>query len=406
MEASPQHFFERPIGRLSNGLLAVQPDSTLCALARRGSAPASEALYMRYHRQIAGFIAHTLGPRRTAEDVADITQEVFAAMFGALGGRDREKPFKPWLYTIARNRAIDAIRARRPATSELETETPAAKGEPHDALERRFDLTWVVGALDALPERQREALVLREFAGLSYAEIAATLDTTVPAVKQLISRARATVTESASDAGVARPKLAKAMAATAPVIISSDSWAALAARLGIAAGASGGVAKIAAATLVVGVIGGAGVGSADLAWVSRDAASAQHAQRADSGAPRGGPEAPPPTAADPIPPDEHRGEGDQTRDEHRAEARRREGEDRGEDSDRESGDGDRSGSREESESDDGDRRDSDTGSREAPESSDSFDGDHERSGDGVDESSDSGSDSRSDSGSGSDGESE
>lgn len=246
------------MGRVPVGLLTTQADATLCAFACRGHSAAYEALYSRYHSRISRFIAHMIGSRRDTEDVADIAQDVFVAAFGALRTRSRDRPFRPWLYTIARNRTIDHIRACQPAMTELDTEQLAGGGEPDDAVDRRDDLAWVVDALDALPARQREALVLREFGGLSYAEIAVTLGTSTGAVKQLLTRGRAALTEAATKAGVGRRPLADALAAAAGAVATAGDWPAIAAQLGLSVSGGAFAGKLATAACAAALVGGGG----------------------------------------------------------------------------------------------------------------------------------------------------
>jgi hypothetical protein len=125
--------------------------------------------------------------------------------------RDREVDFKPWLFTIARNRCLSMLRARR--------ETPAELAEPstaglHDEVARREDLRQLVADVGRLPEEQRTALVLSEVGDLSHAEIAQVLDCEVASVKGLVFRARSALVERQlardADCGAIREELADA----------------------------------------------------------------------------------------------------------------------------------------------------------------------------------------------------
>ena len=111
-----------------------------------------------------------LGSREEAEDVV---QHTFAAAYNDLqrGGK-RQITLKPWLYTIARNRCISLLRARREQAAELE-EIPTAG--LHEQVEHRADLRDLLGDLRELPDEQRAALLLAEAADLSHAEVAAVL---------------------------------------------------------------------------------------------------------------------------------------------------------------------------------------------------------------------------------------
>ena len=103
-----------------------------------------------------------------------------------------EITLKPWLYTIARNRCLSLLRARREQTAELE-EIPT--DGLHEQVERRADLRELLGDLRELPEEQREALLLAEAADLSHAEVADVLGCEVGRVKALVFRARSGLIE-------------------------------------------------------------------------------------------------------------------------------------------------------------------------------------------------------------------
>lgn len=249
-----------PLAPVSRGLLATQPDSTLCALARRGHNGAYAALYARYQPAISRFVSQLLGHGR-AEDAADVTQEVFAAAFSAMTARDREVPFKPWLYKIARNRSIDYLRAKRPITADLDGDTLPSAETPATQFEQREELRLVVTAIESLPTRQREALVLRELGGLSHDEIATTLETTVPSVKQLLTRGRASVNKRANLEGARGGRqLRKSLAAIYPPIPIAGGWNSLAGTLGLVGASAGTASKVAAIALIIGAIGGGAAG--------------------------------------------------------------------------------------------------------------------------------------------------
>ncbi len=270
MEASPQlnpHGGSGQRHSLPSRLLQTQPDAVLCRLARRGNAGAFEALYGRYHRGVYGFVFHLLGRGATAEDAEDIAQEAFSTAFNRLADHRPEASFRSWLYTIARNRAYDQIRTRKPLSEDV-TEFPVVSGTGTEGdAERRANMAWLVGAMGELPERQREALVMRELGGLSYGEIASGLDTTVPGVKQLINRARGTLASAAEGEDLRPPrKLAKQLNALVPALPMAAGGTAISA-IGIGgsatvAGAGGmsAVTKIAATVLAAAAIGGGAAG--------------------------------------------------------------------------------------------------------------------------------------------------
>ena len=132
-----------------------------------------------------------LGDRSSAED---LTQDVFLRVHQALPRyREGHDPW-PWLVSIARNLLVDALRSaqrmERP-TSDLEFE--ANQGEPSELVLRREKEDRVRRALARLPEDQRQTVLLRNFAGLSHAEIARQLGLSDLAVRKRYSRALATL---------------------------------------------------------------------------------------------------------------------------------------------------------------------------------------------------------------------
>ncbi|MGH3020011.1 MAG: RNA polymerase sigma factor, partial [Gaiellaceae bacterium] len=142
-----------------------------------------ERLYRRHRRDVYRAVLRDV---RDAEEAEDVTQIAFLDAYRALQRGD--EPIRPraWLLTIAQNAVRRRYRTRAlgPREVELQAELLVAPDETGpSAVEIRQ-------AFARLTPSQRKALVLREIAGRSYAEIAATLDLTVPAVETLLFRAR------------------------------------------------------------------------------------------------------------------------------------------------------------------------------------------------------------------------
>ena len=173
-----------------SGLLALAGDERLVEQIRRGNERAFEVAFERYGGGILGFCRHMLGSPEEAEDAV---QHTFAAAFNDLQrGGERQIALKPWLYTIARNRCLSLLRARREQTAELE-DIPT--DGLHEQVERRADLRELLADLRELPEEQRAALLLAEAADLSHAEVAGVLGCEVARVKALVFRARSGLIE-------------------------------------------------------------------------------------------------------------------------------------------------------------------------------------------------------------------
>jgi RNA polymerase sigma factor (sigma-70 family) len=167
-----------------------EPDEALVAFVLQGSEAAFEAIYDRHHRGLIAFCRHMLRSREEAEDAL---QHTFAAAYRSLTAGERPNALKPWLYTIARNRCLTVLRARRTRDDVVAAETPtdgAVVEGLSDAVQRRSDLRDLVADLHRLPEDQRAALVLFELGDHSHAEIADVLSVDRDKVKALVFQAR------------------------------------------------------------------------------------------------------------------------------------------------------------------------------------------------------------------------
>ena len=174
--------------RLPSRLLRAAPDERLVAALRRGDEAAFEAIYDRHHRALLGFCRHMLGSHEEAEDAL---QRVFVAAHRHLCGGTEHVNLKPWLYTIARNRCLSMLRARRETLALDDVREPSGDGLAlADEVELGEELKDLLGDIARLPDDQRAALVLAELGDLSQQEIAATLDVRTDKVKALIFQAR------------------------------------------------------------------------------------------------------------------------------------------------------------------------------------------------------------------------
>lgn len=163
-------------------------DEDLMLQAAEGDMDAFEQLVQR-HQQAALNIAHRfLGRSSQAEDVA---QEAFLKILAGAGRYRPTARFRTYLYNVIWHLCVDSYRRKRPlALDELAPPQDEAEGPPETAL-RGERAEQVRRAIDALPERQRMALVLKHFEEMSYEEIAEVMDCSASAVDALLSRARA-----------------------------------------------------------------------------------------------------------------------------------------------------------------------------------------------------------------------
>ncbi|HEX6781727.1 MAG TPA: sigma-70 family RNA polymerase sigma factor [Solirubrobacterales bacterium] len=169
--------------------LRAQPDRRLVGLVRDGYDAAFEEIVRRYRRPLDRFAAAIVGGRSE-----DVTQDAFSKALLALRGTEAEIELRPWLYRIVRNTALNDLRDRGPAAEELDEAVPGARSAAAVA-ESRQELRELMERLQALPEPQRAALVMRELEGLSHEEIAAALGVSGGAARQTIYRARAALRE-------------------------------------------------------------------------------------------------------------------------------------------------------------------------------------------------------------------
>ena len=181
-----------PVRTEQEGALAAVPSTGRASEVERSAAPeadAARALYDRHAGQIYSFCLHRLGSREEAEDAVQTT---FLNAFRGLRRGVVPEAETAWLFKIAENVCLTRRRSawrrgRVESPSDLQAfqdVTPAREGDSGDQLIPLGD------ALAAMPEAQRRAILLREWQGLSYKEIAAEMAVSASAVETLIFRAR------------------------------------------------------------------------------------------------------------------------------------------------------------------------------------------------------------------------
>lgn len=164
--------------------------------AKQGETEAIHFLYVRYAADVQRFVNSFVQDHHEAED---ITQNVFAKLITAIHKYEqREVPFTAWILRVARNAALDHVRARRAIPAEEVRVADAGQGEV--GLERNHDLRR---AFDQLPTDQREVLVLRHVLGLSPVEIADALGKSESSVHGLHHRGRRALRTSLIEFGAA-----------------------------------------------------------------------------------------------------------------------------------------------------------------------------------------------------------
>jgi RNA polymerase sigma factor (sigma-70 family) len=225
-------------------MLRTQSDARLVDLVRAGHAAAFEAIVQRYRRQLLAYCSRLL-PASRAEDAV---QQTFLKAYQAMISGDAELTLRPWLYRIAHNASLNLLRQNGWSHEQLDENMDGVQ-RPDQAVELRERLRSTLRAVKALPERQRDAVLLREVEGLSYEEIALALGVGDGAVRQLLHRARATLQAGAT--AVTPTGLVERLTSA---MTSGGDPVARATELAAGAGAGVGAVKLGAAVLATGVI--------------------------------------------------------------------------------------------------------------------------------------------------------
>jgi RNA polymerase sigma-70 factor (ECF subfamily) len=167
-------------------------DEELVERFQNGEASAFDTLVRRWERKLQGAIYRLVGP---GDDVRDLSQETLLKAYRGLGTFKKEARFSSWLYQIALNVCRDRMRRSRGKShvsfDELSEGGEAVGDAGPSALEliEARDLSrQVAAAVAALPEDQREVVVLKEYQGLTFLEIAETLDVPLSTVKTRLYR--------------------------------------------------------------------------------------------------------------------------------------------------------------------------------------------------------------------------
>jgi len=173
-------------------------DEALVERVQGGDRTAFDLLVRKYQHKIANLVSRYVYDRA---EVADITQEVFIKAYRAIGNFRGDSAFYTWLYRIAINTAKNYLVSlgRRPPGSDIDagdaelidagSDLRVIDTPEHVLLSDEIART-VAAALDRLPEELRTAITLREIEGMSYEEIAQTMDCPIGTVRSRIFRAR------------------------------------------------------------------------------------------------------------------------------------------------------------------------------------------------------------------------
>lgn len=194
------------IGQTSAQMALRDPGIRLMLRVREEDPTAFGQLVEEYQHRVVGVMFHVVG---NAEEAEDLAQETFLRVYRSRAKYTPKAKFTTWLFTIANNLALNAIRDRKkrntvplaPTDSQALAVAPFNRLEQsrHPAPTQRLQHTelseHIRAALEQLNERQRIAVILNKFEEMNYAEIAEVMEMSVKAVKSLLSRARARLRE-------------------------------------------------------------------------------------------------------------------------------------------------------------------------------------------------------------------
>lgn len=168
--------------------LSEVSDEALLVLYANGDPEAARSLTLRLAPRVMGYAARVLGDRAEAEDVV---QEAMLRLWRiAPEWRQGEAKVATWLYRVAANLCTDRLRRKRPKGLDEVDEPPDEAPAPLARMIEADRLAALETALGALPERQRQAVVLRHLEGLANPEIARVMDIGVEAVESLVARGK------------------------------------------------------------------------------------------------------------------------------------------------------------------------------------------------------------------------
>jgi RNA polymerase sigma-70 factor (ECF subfamily) len=165
-------------------------DEALVAATRAGSDAAFTAIVQRYEPQLVAYARQVLGGHH--HDAEECVQDAFVRALSSLRRNDAEIALRPWLHAIVRNRCLDQLRKPQ-RTTDLEPMQAVLADHgpgPVSMIAHRQKLDAVVDGMEALPERQRRALVMHELEDRSHSQIGRALGVSAGASKALVCRAR------------------------------------------------------------------------------------------------------------------------------------------------------------------------------------------------------------------------
>jgi RNA polymerase sigma-70 factor (ECF subfamily) len=156
--------------------VTTHTDESLAERLQRGDSCALSALFDRHQEGLYRFLLRWSG---SVEEAEDLVQETFVRVYASISTYSPSRPFRPWIYTIAKHLAWKRLRHRRSVACvsldeapELRELLPDASQGPEDVVYLRAEVALIRQAVQRLPEDQRVVFILHHYNGLSYEEIA------------------------------------------------------------------------------------------------------------------------------------------------------------------------------------------------------------------------------------------
>jgi RNA polymerase sigma-70 factor (ECF subfamily) len=182
-------------------------DRTLIQELKTGDARAFEAFVLEYQGMVYNTCYSFLNQREDAEDVA---QEVFIEAYRSIDSFRGDSSLSTWLYRLSMNKSFDYIRAKKRkkrgsgllssfGNDEMSRLNVTDTKQPHEQLEEDEKRQILTAAIDKLPDRQKQAIILSKFEGLSQEQVAEVMETSVSSVESLLVRAKKKLRELLSD---------------------------------------------------------------------------------------------------------------------------------------------------------------------------------------------------------------
>jgi len=184
-------------------------DAALVSRAAEGDYEAFEALVRKYRNDVYALSYHYV---RNREEAWDLSQEVFVKVHRSIKRFRGDSSFKTWLLRITSNQCKDFFKKRRLKTVALDgmegpaTDPPATDQRPDESLANKELGDAIQEALNTLPEKHRNAIILREFQGLSYEAMAEVMECSIGTVMSRLHHARKKMQKALVAMGIAGDK--------------------------------------------------------------------------------------------------------------------------------------------------------------------------------------------------------